>query len=273
MSRSIARFLHGVARAVTAPQSPTRRAATLSRLMERLDADTAHVIATRHGPIRALPLRGPHLAAAALGFDDEEPETLAWIDAMAPGEVLWDVGAATGLFSMYAARRGLQVLAFEPKGTSFGVLVEHLALNGLGEAVFPLCVALSDESGFTHLSLNQMAAGSGGNSVGGLPDQFGHQVSVFNQGVPAYRIDDFRAAFALPAPDHVKIDVDGAEGLILSGGPKTLPLVKSVMLEVEGLNASQAATRIEPALFAAGFKEDVAIRTQGAQRNRLYRRG
>jgi FkbM family methyltransferase len=272
MSRTVARLLHGVSKLITAPQSARRRAMTLSRLMERLDADAAHTVQTKHGPIRTLPLRGPHLAAAALGFDEEEPETLAWIDAMAPGETLWDVGAATGLFSMYAARKGVKVLAFEPKGTSFGVLVEHLALNGLGEAVFPLCVALSDESGFTHLTLSQMAAGSGGNSVAGEPDQFGHHHSVFSQGVPAYRIDDFRDAFGLAAPDHLKIDVDGVEGLILKGAPKTLPLVRTVLVEVEGRNADEAATRIEPALTAAGFKEDVAVREQGSKRNRLYRR-
>lgn len=272
MSRSVARLLHGLTSAITAPQSPRRRAMTLSRLMERLDADAAHVVETRHGPIRTLPLRGPHLAAAALGFDDEEPETLAWIDGMRAGETLWDIGAATGLFSMYAARKGVKVLAFEPKGTSFGVLVEHLALNGLGEAVFPLCVALSDETALTHLSLAQLAAGSGGNSVSGQPDQFGHHHSVFSQGVPAYRIDDFRKAFGLSAPDYLKVDVDGVEGLILKGAPQTLPLVKSVLVEVEGQNADEAATRIEPALKAAGFVEDLAVREQGSKRNRLYRR-
>ncbi|HEX6859520.1 MAG TPA: FkbM family methyltransferase [Caulobacteraceae bacterium] len=272
MSRSVARLLHGLTRAITAPQSPRRRAMTLSRLMERLDGESAHVITTKYGPIRTLPLRGPHLAAAALGFDEEEPETLAWIDTMQAGETLWDIGAATGLFSMYAARKGVKVLAFEPKGTSFGVLVEHLALNELGDAVFPLCVALSDETGMTHLSLAQMAAGSGGNSVSGQPDQFGHHHSVFNQGVPAYRIDDFREAFGLAAPDYIKVDVDGVEGLILKGAPQTLPLVKAVLVEVEGQNADEAATRIEPALRAAGFAEDLSVRERGSKRNRLYRR-
>ena len=60
------------------------------------------------------------------------------------------------------------------------------------------------------------------------------------------------------------------EGLILAGAPQTLPLVKSVMVEVEGENAAEAATRIEPPLLAAGLVEDVAVRAKGSGRNRLY---
>jgi FkbM family methyltransferase len=241
--------------------------------MERLDAASATVIHTSRGPLTVLAYRGPHLAAAALDFDNEEPETLAWIDTIQAGETLWDVGAATGLLSMYAALNpGVRIYAFEPKATSFGVLIEHLALNKMGDRVFPLCVAFSDETGLTHLSLTAMAAGSGGNSVAGQPNQFGEFASVFNQGTLSYRIDDFRKAFGLPAPDHLKIDVDGVEGAILRGAPDTLRLVKSVMIEVEGENIAQSAVRIETPLFAAGLVEDERVRTSGSRRNRLYRR-
>lgn len=270
MSRSVAKLLHGVIGALTAPQRPGRRAMTLSRLVERLDAAQTHTIETRHGPIRSLTLRGPHLAAAAVGFDDEEPELLAWIDGFSPGETLWDIGAATGLFSIYAARRGVSVMAFEPKATSFGVLVEHLALNGVGDQVFPVCVAFSDVTGTTHLQLHQMAAGSGGNSIQGQPNQFGDRHFMFNQGALAYRIDDFIDAFQLAAPDHIKIDVDGVEGLILRGAAKALRSVRSVLVEVEGDNAAEAATRIEPPLTEAGLVEDVSVRAAGSGRNRLY---
>jgi FkbM family methyltransferase len=156
--------------------------------------------------------------------------------------------------------------------TSFSVLIEHLALNGLGERVFPLCLAFSDETCLTRLSITAMAPGSGGNSVAGQPNQFGEFNSVFSQGAPAYRMDDFRKAFGLKPPEHLKIDVDGVEGAILRGGPQTLSAVRSVMIEVEGQNAEHAAARIEAPLFAAGLVEDVAVRTRGSKRNRLYRR-
>jgi len=273
MSRSIALSLNALVMAVTAPQSRSRRAATIARLMEHLDQASATTITTSKGPLRVLPHRGPHLAAAALNFDDEEPETLDWIDSIPANETLWDVGAATGLLSMYAALTpGARIYAFEPKATSFSVLVEHLALNHMGDRIFPLCVALSDATALTHLSLNAMAAGSGGNSVAGYPNQFGEYKSVFDQGALAYRIDDFIKAFGLPAPDHIKIDVDGAEGAILRGAPETLKSVKSLLIEVEGENAEEAATRIDKPLAAAGLVEDQRLRTLGSKRNRLYRR-
>jgi FkbM family methyltransferase len=273
MSRSIAHGLYRLVGLLTIGMKPARRAQTVSRLMIRLDAESAHTIETRHGPILTLPLRGPHLAAAAIGFDREEPELLDWIDGFADGETLWDVGAAAGLFAMYAARRGIAVVAFEPKATSFGVLAEHLALNDLSKQVMPLCVALSDKTGVSHLTLYSMAPGSGRNAVGGAPNQFGEASDpAMSQGVMTWRMDDLREAMALPAPEHIKIDVDGIEGLILRGGLKTLSLVKSVLVEVEGENAAEATIRIDPPLNAAGLVEDMSMRGQGSGRNRLYRR-
>ena len=263
-------MLHGVLRLLTAPQGARRRAMTLSRLAERLEAAQTHEIETKHGPILALTLRGPHLAAAAVGFEQEEPELLEWIDGFEAGSTLWDVGAATGLFAIYAAKRGVKVFAFEPKATSFGVMVEHLALNGVGDQVFPACVAFSDRTATTHLQLHQMAAGSGGNSIDGQPNQFGEHAYVFNQGALAYRMDDFASAFSLAAPDHLKIDVDGVEGLILRGAPDLLKRVRSVLVEVEGDNAKEAAVRIDPPLKAAGLVEDLTVRDAGSGRNRLY---
>lgn len=270
MSRTLAAVLHGVVTGLTSLEGRRRGAMTQARLVERLETDSIHAIETAHGAIRCLPIRGPHLAAAALGFADEEPELLAWIDGFPPGARFWDIGAATGLFSMYAARRGAQVTAFEPKATSFGVLVEHLAMNGLGQAVMPLCLAFSEATGLTRLSLSAMAAGTGGNSVDGHPNQFGQHASVFEQGTMAYRIDDFVAAFGLAPPDYVKIDVDGVEALILKGAPETLKSVKAVMVEVEGDNAVGVDRLIGAPLAEAGLMEDVTVRGKGSGRNRLY---
>jgi FkbM family methyltransferase len=273
MSRTLARLLHGLTDTLTLGQTPAKRVATAARLVERLDTASAHTIHTRYGPIKALPLRGPHLAAAAIGFHEEEPETLAWIDAMPDGAVFYDIGAATGLFSLYAALRpGLTVYAFEPKATSFGVLVEHLALNQMGERVFPLPVALSDTTSAVQLSLSALAPQSGMNAVGGVADQFGQTHNVFSQGALAYRLDDLIITFSLTPPTHLKIDVDGIEGLILRGAADALKGAWSVVVEVEGQNAAEADQRIEPPLTAAGLYEDLAFREQGSKRNRLYRR-
>jgi FkbM family methyltransferase len=158
MSRTMARALRTVVRLATGMQSPVRRAMTRARLVDLLHQDGAEAVETSRRSLSFLTSRGPHLAAAAVKFHAEEPETLAWIDGFRAGEVFWDVGAATGLFSIYAATiPGVAVWAFEPKATSFGVLVEHLALNGLGEQVTPLPIAFSDGTGITRIGLADLA--------------------------------------------------------------------------------------------------------------------
>lgn len=273
MSRSLARALRTVVRLATGMQSPTRRAMTRARLADMLHQDGAETVETSRRNLRFLTSRGPHLAAAAVKFHAEEPETLAWIDGFRAGEVFWDVGAATGLFSIYAATiPGVAVWAFEPKATSFGVLVEHLALNGLGEEVTPLPIAFSDGTGVTRLGLTDLAPGGGDNAVQANSVASARGGGAFRQGTIAYTIDDFRRAFGLPAPDHLKIDVDGIEGAILRGAAETLREVRSVMIEVEGENLSGVAERIEAPLLAAGIAEDMAVRGTGSGKNRLYRR-
>lgn len=43
----------------------------------------------------------------------KEPRTLEEIDRLKPGDVLYDIGASTGPYTLYAAKRGILVHAFE----------------------------------------------------------------------------------------------------------------------------------------------------------------
>lgn len=270
MSRSTAKLLLGLARLATTAQPPARRQASWARLIDGLNEAGAAEVATPRGPLKMLPMRGPQVAAA-LHWDQEEPETMAWLATIAPGKTLWDVGAQIGFGALYAAKGGVQVLAFEPKASSFALLAEQAAINGLAELVTPLCIALSDHTRLTRLTVSDLGPGSWNNTLEGATDQFGRPVSGWPQGVAAMRGDDLIDTFGIAPPDHIKIDVDGVEAQVLAGLIKTLPQVRSVLIEVEGDNATEVATRIEAPLHAAGFVEDETVRTQGSRRNRLYR--
>ena len=56
-------------------------------------------------------------------FWEKEPETIAWIDDMEPGEILFDVGANIGIYTLYAASRGVRVIAIEPVFENYSRLV------------------------------------------------------------------------------------------------------------------------------------------------------
>lgn len=273
MSRTYARALLGLLEAATAALSPRQRAKTLSRVAGAIEQRGATALATRHGELRLLALRGPHVASAVANFASDEPETLAWIDeAIRPGETLWDVGANIGLYALYAALRGIDVVAFEPKAMTFGLLVEHIALNRLGDRIVPLCLALSDTTGLTRLRLSSVVAGGAGNALAGEPSQFGSSEAVFSQAVPAFSADDLCRLPGVAPPRHIKLDVDGIEPLILRGAAQTLASVQSVLVEVEGANLAEASARIELPLRAAGLTEDLGFRERGSRRNRCYRR-
>ena len=243
MSRTAARWVLRWLDLVNAVQPARQRAKTLANLRAALDRRGDVSVTVPGGSLRFLAHRGRHVAGAVARFREDEPETLAWIDAMPPGAVLWDVGASFGQFALYAARGGRRVVAFEPKATSYALLVEHVALNGLGAAM---------------------------NALAGTTDQWGHAPEGFAQPVQTLRLDD-APALGLPAPDHLKLDVDGAEAMILRGGPAVLRRLRSVLIEVEGAQAGPDSP-LGPLLAAAGLIEDPAVRGSGSGRNRLFRR-
>lgn len=273
MSRAIAKFVTGVVQSLTFPLSPRQRRRVTARVIENLMQHDLASVSTPRGTLKFNQLRSAFTASAVTRFHTDEPETLAWIDSFAPGAVLWDIGSSLGLYSLYAALDpSLQVVAFEPSGFNFGCLIEHIALNGMGERVRAFCIALGDTNSIGDLFMSHASPGHGGNSLNRAENQFQAFTPVFRQAVLAYSVDHFRATYALPAPDHIKLDVDGIELEIIRGAVQTLPSVTSIMIEVEGRSGAHGATAIEAAMRAAGLTEDRAIRSRGSCRNRLYRR-
>lgn len=272
MSRKIAAAALGALDAVNALQPPRQRGKTIANIMAGLEARGARTVDTPHGPLSFLAYRGRHVGGAVDNFFGNEPETLAWIDAMAPGEVLWDIGGAFGQFALYAGRRGLKVVAFEPKAPSYGLLVEHIALNGLGDQVTALPLALSDKAGLTGLHLMDMTAGSALNTLAGSLNQHGQLPEAFLQPVIAVTMDEAKSRWQLPQPDHIKLDVDGVEAWILRGGPQCLKGARSLLVEVYGEHAAALEAEARPMIEAAGLMEDVGFRGQGSRRNWLFRR-
>ena len=271
MSRTMAAVMEATVEALNALQPSRQQGKSRAELMQRLERRGAIDVPTARGPLKFLTSRGRHAIGMAERMLTDEPETIAWIEAhVQAGDVVWDVGAAIGAYSMYAARGGARVAAFEPKATSYGLLNEHLFLNTLGEAVAAYNIALSDRTGATRLDLSEIAPAGAMNALAGAETQFGDRPNAFSQAVVAYRMDDAIAMLGLPAPTHLKLDVDGVEGLILAGGPSALKGLKSAIVEVEGRNAEHAQTRIEAPMTAAGLVEEIGFRDQGSKRNRLF---
>jgi len=174
-------------------------------------------------------------------FFVKEPETLRWIDSFQIGDVLWDVGANVGVYSIYAAHKGINVCAFEPSFANYWVLNKNIELNQLDSRVSAYCIAISE--GVQLGSFNM-----GDTNIGGALYQFnknqlreinypglGKANVVFNQAMISFSIDEFIKIFNPIFPSHIKIDIDGNERNLINGAVGTIcdKRLKSVSIELD----------------------------------------
>ena len=187
----------------------------------------------------------------------KEPETLAWLQReMGPGDVLYDVGANVGAYSLVADRcaRGQgRVYAFEPSATTFALLTRNVFLNGAEERVTPLFVALADSNALGHMELRSLAAGDASHGMADPAARPNGSTGAFRQPVSFARLDDLVATYGLAQPTLMKIDVDGGELGVLRGGPRVLraPSLRGVLIEIDSADANADATLA--CLAAHGF--------------------
>jgi FkbM family methyltransferase len=162
----------------------------------------------------------------------KEPWTVHWIEqSVRAGDVLYDVGANVGSYSLIAAAQraeNLRVVAVEPGYASYAALCDNVVLNGFEGTVTPLPVVLSDRTGLADLAYRSTEPGAAEHLL-----QPG-AAAAYRQPVLSFRLDDLVSQIGLPAPTLLKIDVDGAEAPVLAGAASTLasPALRSVLIEV-----------------------------------------
>jgi FkbM family methyltransferase len=187
-------------------------------------------------------------------FLSKEPETIEWIDTFGPGDVLFDIGANIGLYTVYAASRSVRVVAFEPESQNYALINQNVFLNGLGDRVKCLAIALSDRSGVDYIYLSRFRAGE---SLHAFGDPLDWQQRPFNpsfqQGSVSFSLDRFLEFQPDPFPTHIKIDVDGIEAKIIRGAAHTLRdrRLRSLLVEFDGASADDrdAIAEVERAGF------------------------
>ncbi len=178
----------------------------------------------------------PNLVARhrAATLFEKEPETIAWIDGFRPGDVLFDVGANVGTYTIYAASRGHRVIAIEPEAGNYALLNRNIALNGLDGEATAYCMGLGDREGLFMLNLSTTQSANSQHQLGDAVDFEGKPFRpAFRQGAVGTTLDALAEACGI-RPDHVKIDVDGLEAGVLRGGKRLLGSgnVRSVLVEL-----------------------------------------
>ena len=163
-------------------------------------------------------------------------------------ETVWDVGACVGTYTCFVANALTtgQVVGFEPEAVNRSRLRSNLETTAPAERWTVSPIALADENGTTTLASETVEAGGGHHYL--APDGVGRTVET-------RRGEDLLADGFAP-PDVVKIDVQGAELLVLQGLGELLDTVESISLEVHSEKCRRYGTtaeEVEAFLRAAGY--------------------
>lgn len=172
-------------------------------------------------------LRGP----------DREEETRKWIESIPQNgsATLWDVGANVGSFTIFAASRGLQVVAFEPMPHNILLLTRNVIVNELQNRVVVVPMAVTRRTMIASLGLSSFDFGSAGHGFG--TDRMSRggikQVAVARFQTVGLSIDAMVSAFELSPPTHLKVDVDGIDDEIIYGSSTVLAGIQSICCEIK----------------------------------------
>lgn len=179
------------------------------------------------------------LRMLAESFSTIEPGTLAWIDTFSHGDVFYDIGASNGMFGLYAAiKRACQVMAFEPDAQNYAVTDTNSFLNRahIAQPFYLFNLALGSGPHLVELHCVRHGPGhhdkivaTASHRSNGLSPTSEHVQHVITDS-----LDEFVMRYGLPEPNHIKIDVDGAECAVLRGARRLLssPQVRSLLIEL-----------------------------------------
>lgn len=203
----------------------------------------------------------------AKSFENKEPETLDWIRGFEIDDKLLDIGGNIGIYSLYAAYRGIDVIAIEPDALNYALLNLNIRINNFGKKIVPYCIAIHDKNKFSKFNISSYRWGGALNSFDNTLNYKGEEFTpVHSQGVFGISLDSFIEN--LPAvPNHLKIDVDGNENLILLGAKELLKnkSLKSILIELDETRGDYESSKnlIQQSGFKLVDKTHAAIYNQG----------
>lgn len=157
-----------------------------------------------------------------------QPLVLHWIaQRLQPRAVFFDVGAHYGWMSIKAADRvghAGHVVAFEPAPVLVSILNYHKRVNGLVQiTVVPRAVSDRDGKSESFFLLNEGLSSRNSLTIGGDDVPFMNPKKKTKVSVTTLTLDSYCHQTGL-IPSLVKIDVEGAELMVLQGAQRLLEI-------------------------------------------------
>jgi FkbM family methyltransferase len=160
------------------------------------------------------------------------------------GDIVIDIGAGIGEFTLWCAATGARVIAFEPDPLAFACL-EKNAASLTGVQIYPY--ALWKER--TNLRLH----GSLDTSESSLIED--GKANARSVDVEAWPLDRLQFMTRLPVIDLMKIDGEGVEPEIILGASRTLTRTRVVAVDIGATDRRpNLKARVEAALDGLNFR-------------------
>ncbi len=161
-------------------------------------------------------------------FNDYENDQIdCFLEIIQPGMRMFDVGANIGVFSILAANKGLDVIAFEPFPAMSKRLKENIELNNLSSKIKIVEEAVADKAG----EMNFRAPRENNFGVGRIVLDSDQRNSESDVMVKTNTLDSYVEEYG--APDIIKMDIEGGEIFALAGADKLFSNEKAPIIIVE----------------------------------------
>lgn len=185
-----------------------------------------------------------------------EPELQhAIANLIQPGMVIYDVGANIGYISLMLARAAGEdgsVFSFEALPANLERLRANLTLNPEGKRARVVAAAVIDHDGPAHFLLGPSGGMGKAEGSAGRSAQDDHVAYTETITVAGLSLDSFVYQQGQPAPQAVKMDIEGGEILALPGMQRLLKDARPILLME--LHGPQAASLAWETLSAAGYR-------------------
>lgn len=189
----------------------------------------------RHGLLKGMKRKGglgwvPAILSSGVGTAEQR----FWSDLNLGGMTVYDVGAFQGLLTLFFASRAKAVICFEPNSQNYRRLMENLMLNGIKNVDVRKVGVGSGPQTRSMVGSPLMPGGAtvDGSTAEGL---LRAGVKTVVEEIPIVTLDTEISQANLPAPDFIKIDIEGWEIEALRGAHTTLEVYKpTLFLEMHG---------------------------------------
>jgi len=180
------------------------------------------------------------------------------------GMIIYDIGAHAGIYSLLFSKlvgQNGKVFAFEPYAENVANFLKHIRLNRLNNVIL-IQSSITDKSGLASFLIG------GSSSMGSIT-----YIHTYLQ-IPTFSLDELVFNFNFPLSDLVKMDVEGAEAMVIKGMQRLIIKKKTIIFIA--LHGDEQKRLCQNILLENGYKlfwlngDKIKGRLEDFQDNEIY---